>query len=93
MGKFRIEITKAAEIDIQKHYKSGNNANINKISKILSQLAETPYTGIGNPEKLKYDYSNFWSRRINKKDRIIYTVDEVAGTVYIASAIGHYLDK
>lgn len=47
MGKFRIEITKAAEIDIQKHYKSGNNANINKISKILSQLAETHIRELG----------------------------------------------
>jgi hypothetical protein len=28
MGKFRVEVTKEAEKDISKHYKSGNKSNI-----------------------------------------------------------------
>lgn len=34
-----------------------------------------------------------WSRQINKKDRLIYKVDEGVVTVYIVSALGHYDDK
>ncbi|WP_353135741.1 type II toxin-antitoxin system YoeB family toxin [Pseudopedobacter sp.] len=35
-------------------------------------MSETPYDGNGQPELLKYNYSGYWSRRINRKDRIIY---------------------
>jgi toxin YoeB len=31
----------------------------------------------------------FWSREINKKDRIIYKVDEDIVTVFIIAAMGH----
>lgn len=53
MGKFRVKIEELAIIHIQKHYKSGNKAVLKKLEKILEELTETPYTGIGNPEALK----------------------------------------
>jgi toxin YoeB len=49
--------------------------------------------GTGHPEPLKHDLSGLWSRHINKKDRIIYKVEEDVVTVFVLSAIGHYLDK
>ncbi len=64
-----------------------------KIEKILLELSEHPYTGTGNPERLKYELSDFWSRRLNSKDRIIYKVNENIVTVYVVSAMGHYKDK
>jgi len=56
----------------------------------LIELTETPYTGIGNPEALKFELSGFWSRRINQKDRMIYKVEEDIVTVFVISAMGHY---
>jgi toxin YoeB len=93
MGKFRIEITQEAEKDIAKHFKSGNKSNINTIQKIVLELQNTPYQGIGKPEKLKHQFSGYWSRRINQKDRLVYKVDEDIVTVYVVSAMGHYSDK
>jgi toxin YoeB len=93
MGKFRVEVTKIANQDIEKHKKSGNKISIKNIAKILVDLSENPYEGFGNPEPLKYEYSALWSRRINKKDRIIYRVEEDIVTVYVVSALGHYSDK
>jgi toxin YoeB len=93
MGKFRIEIEPAASLDIAKHKKSGNQSTIKKITKILIELSETPFEGIGNPEALKFNLSGFWSREINKKDRIIYKVDQNIVMVYVVSAMGHYSDK
>lgn len=75
MGKFRIEIIPEAQLDIAKHLKSGDKGSIKKIAKILEELAEHPFEGIGKPEALKYQFSGFWSREINKKDRIIYSVE------------------
>jgi toxin YoeB len=93
MGKFRIEITQVAEKDFAKHFKSGNKSNIITIQKILLELENTPFHGIGKPEKLKHQFSGLWSRRINQKDRLIYKVNEEIVTIFIVSAMGHYSDK
>jgi toxin YoeB len=93
MGKFRLKIEKAAQTDINKHIISGNKALINKIETILVELSKHPYTGIEQPEQLKYNLSGFWSRRINKKDRLVYKVEENIVTVFVFSAMGHYKDK
>jgi toxin YoeB len=58
---------------------------------IILELASHPYTGVGQPEPLKHDLSGYWSRRINKKDRLIYQViEEPEKWVVIISALGHY---
>lgn len=93
MGKFRVEVTKAANQDIEKHKKSGNKSTIKKIEKILLELTETPFFGEGHPEELKFNFKGYWSRRINQKDRIVYRVEEDIVTVYVVSAMGHYSDK
>lgn len=93
MGKYLIEYTETAIKDLQKHKKSGDKATLNKISKIVLELEQHPYTGIGQPEQLKYQLAGFWSRRINQKDRLIYSVEENTVTVEIISAMGHYNDK
>ena len=93
MGSYKIIIKETAEKDFLKHKKSGNKQNLVKISKIIEELREHPYTGIGKPEQLKYNLQGLWSRRINQKDRLIYEVVEDVVSVYILSAIGHYEDK
>jgi len=93
MGKFRIKIKESAEKDLKKHYKSGNKKTIKRIDRILIELANHPTKGIGKPEKLKHNLSGYWSRRINQKDRMIYSIDGHKVTVTVVSALGHYLDK
>ncbi len=93
MGKFRLKIEPNASLDIAKHKKSGNQSTIKRIEKILEELTQTPFVGIGKPEPLKHQLSGFWSREINKKDRIIYKVDENIVTVFVISAMGHYSDN
>lgn len=93
MGKYIIQYTETAIKDLRKHKKSGNTAVLRKILAIVSELEEHPYTGIGRPEQLKHELTGFWSRRINQKDRIIYSVKEDIITVEVISAMGHYNDK
>lgn len=90
MGKFRVKIEKLAQDHIKKIYKSGNKSIIQKVERIVFELSEHPYTGIGHPEPLKYNLSGYWSRQINKKDRLIYRVDEDIVMVFVISAEGHY---
>ena len=93
MGKFRVEVEDLAKSHIQKHLKSGDRASIRKLERILIELSETPFEGIGKPELLKHQLTGFWSREINKKDRIIYKVNQDVVSVFVISAIGHYSDK
>jgi toxin YoeB len=90
MGKYQVIIKATAEKDLSKHKKSGDLASIKKILKILNELKDHPYSGSGNPEPLKFELSGYWSRRINKKDRLIYEVQDEIVTVFVVSALGHY---
>jgi toxin YoeB len=93
MGKYTVVISAKARKELQLHYQSGNKSIIRKIEQIFLELSITPYQGTGNPEPLKYKLAGYWSRRINKKDRIIYKVIEKRVIVLVVSAIGHYGNK
>jgi toxin YoeB len=93
MGKFGLKIEELAQTHIAKYFKSGDKSSIKKLEKILIELTETPFTGIGKPEALKHDLTGYWSRQINKKDRLLYKVEEDIVTVFVISAMGHYSDK
>lgn len=93
MEVYSIRITKNAKKDLDKIYKSGNKQDILKVEKIFEELQTDPMVGIGNPEKLKYDFNKYWSRRINKKDRLVYSINDLEISVMIVSALGHYDDK
>lgn len=69
------------------------NPQSKKLSLIFKDLENNPYEGVGKPEALKYELKGFWSRRINLKDRLIYSVNENKVIVEVISAIGHYGDK
>lgn len=92
MGRYSVELTENAQADLRKIHKSGNTAVIKKMEILFIELSEHPYTGTGKPEPLK-GIPQMWSRRLDKKDRIIYTVEEPIITVFIVSALGHYDDK
>ena len=66
-----IKLLEQAKIDLEYWKKTGNKAVINKITALLKDISEHPYTGIGKPEALKYELSGKWSRRINSEHRII----------------------
>ena len=73
--------------------KTGNKAIMERISALLKDIMEHPYTGIGKPEPLKYDLAGKWSRRINAEHRLIYSVNENIITVYVFSMRYHYSKK
>ncbi len=61
------------------------------INKLLEDIRRNGYTGIGNPEPLKNDLSECWSRRIDEKNRLVYTLEE--DMVFILQCRSHYGDK
>jgi toxin YoeB len=55
---------------------------------LVEHVLEHPFTGIGKPEPLRYEWSGYWSRRITKEHRLVYRVED--DTVYIAQCRYHY---
>ena len=90
MAKYYLEFSTQAEADLKALKKSGTPAERKKIEKILCELETHPRTGTGNPEMLKYNFAGYWSRRLNKKDRLIYKIDDDKIIVFILSSKGHY---
>ena len=87
---YEIDFSESAIQDIELHKKSGNIKTLIKINKLIDELRNHPMTGTGKPEQLKHHLSGKWSRRINKKDRLVYQIEEETKTVNILSAEGHY---
>lgn len=75
--------------DLEFWKKSRNTSIQKKIQNLLSSIIESPYSGIGKPEVLKYDLSGKWSRRINSEHRLIYSIQK--NRIQIHSLRGHYL--
>ena len=89
--KFIVVVEKPAQDHFQKILKSGDKASLKKLNIILEELEIHPQIGTGNPEQLKHHLSGFWSRRLNKKDRLIYQIiEEPDNLVVVVSALGHY---
>lgn len=93
MGKFIIEYSQNALKDLSKIKKTGNKSDIKKVVTFLKEIEENPKAGTGKPEKLKHYEGEVWSRRINRKDRLIYEIFEKKVTITIIQAVGHYDDK
>jgi toxin YoeB len=91
--RYVLEFTDNAIADIEKHKKSGNTVLLKKLEKIFLELMEHPTTGTGQPEKLKYELTGLYSRRINSKHRLIYSINNDVVSVQVLSAWSHYEDK
>ena len=61
---------------------------LSKIAKLVRDIQNNPFLGIGKPEHLKYKIPPCWSRRINLKDRLIYRV--IGNRIEVISILGHY---
>lgn len=90
---FVLQFSKTALQDIGKHKIAGDKATLKKIEKLLNELMEHPTTGTGQPELLKYELAGLYSRRINRKHRIVYSINNRTVIVHILSAWSHYGDK
>lgn len=62
-----------------------------KIFALMEDIKRNGYQGIGKPEPLTGNFSGYWSRRIDEKNRIIYRMnDDIAEIEQCGS---HYGDK
>lgn len=61
-----------------------------KAKQLLKVLINNPFQNPPSYEKLVGDFAGFYSRRINRKHRLVYRVDESNLIVYVDSMWSHY---
>jgi toxin YoeB len=83
-----VRLNRQAQDDLTYWRNTGNQLILKKISRIIDDIIDRPFEGIGKPEPLRYEFSGKWSRRITKADRLIYSVE--AEILKIYSMRGHY---
>jgi len=86
---YRIVIVKKAEDDLNWFRKNDKSSYIKSFD-LTRELIEHPRTGTGKPERLKYFENEVYSRHVNHKDRMIYTIYETLNEIDITSYRGHY---
>ena len=95
MDKF-LEVIWAPEALKQKEQiensKSQDQCEIyfSKLIMLIEDIKRNSFRDLGKPEPLKYEVPPCWSRRINKKDRLVYRVHK--NVIHIISILGHYND-
>lgn len=86
---YKVRLTGKANKDLYFFGRSQPH-NYKKAKKILNELREDPRTGSGEPERLRYDLSGKWSRRIDEEHRMVYTIDDKVVTIEVLKMRGHY---
>ena len=61
---------------------------LKKINSLIEEITRTPFKGSGKPEPLKFKLAGFWSRRIDRENRLVYSVK--SDKTLIISCKGHY---
>lgn len=72
---------------------SGQKKILKKIDALFDELKVHPATGTGRPERLRGNRQGYWSRRIDKGSRMVYTIEDDIVIVTVVSLRGHYGDK
>lgn len=82
-----VKLSKQAEKDKSLLKKAGLDK---KAKALLNILIENPYQNPPSYEKLKGELDGYYSRRINRQHRIVYSVFEAEKTVKILRMWTHY---
>ena len=64
-------------------WQSEDRKTLKRINQLLKDIDRNGNEGIGKPEPLKGNFSGYWSRRIDEKNRLVYRID--GGNLLIAA--------
>lgn len=86
---YNVDFTEDAKKDVIRLKAKAPNA-FKKLAKIITELEQHPRTGTGQCEQLRHYKEETWSRRLDKRHRIIYRIYDEYIEVLVVSAFGHY---
>ena len=73
------------------YWHTQDRKSLKRVNALLRDILRNEFEGIGKPEPLTGDYSGYWSRRIDEKNRLVYRVTDTF--IEIAGCRTHYGNK
>ena len=70
------------------HWQRADPKMVSRINALIRDIARDSYDGIGKPEPLQHAWAGWWSRRIDRKHRLVYRV--AGGVIQVAQCRYHY---
>lgn len=90
---YKVLLSPEAEKHMRGWVMSGQTKIVAKIAGLIEELKIHPQTGTGQVERLRGNLAGKWSRRIDKRHRMVYTIQDEVVTVTVVSLYGHYDEK
>lgn len=69
-------------------WQKNDKKKVSRINTLVKDTIRNPFDGIGNSEPLKHNLKGFWSKRIDREHRLVYSYSE--SELYILSCRYHY---
>ncbi len=70
------------------YWQSVDKKMIQKTNKLIEAIDRQAFEGIGKPEPLKHSLQGYWSRRIDREHRLVYTIKDIR--IIILACRYHY---
>lgn len=70
------------------YWQQNDKKKLIRINNLIKDIKRNSFDGLGDPEPLKYNWSGFWSRRIDREHRLVYSIEK--DTIMIAQCRFHY---
>ena len=70
------------------YWQQNDKKILKKINKLIKEIQRDPFSGIGEPQPLKYNWFEYCSRRITIEHRLVYKVTN--DSILIAQCRYHY---
>jgi len=70
------------------YWQQNDRAMIRRVNQLIREIRRAPFSGVGQPEALRFQWSGYWSRRLDQEHRLVYRI--VEGELEIAQGRYHY---
>ncbi len=70
------------------YWQATDKKAVKRINLLIADMLRHPFSGLGDPEPLRHQWTGYWSRRIDREHRIVYKATDDA--LFIAQCRYHY---
>ena len=70
------------------YWQQADKKILKKVNRLIKEIQRKPFEGIGDPEPLRFNWTGYWTRRINREHRLVYTIKN--NELLIAQCRFHY---
>ena len=70
------------------YWQTQDKRTLKRINMLIQDILRNKFDGIGKPEPLKHEFQGCWSRRIDAKNRLVYSATD--DTIIIYQCRTHY---